>query len=77
MPPCLTPFVMKKLSDRADPHLTHAFWVVYHFMRILTKIRGIPLSISFFKIKSSQWFTLSNALDASIKHTYIDVDCDL
>ena len=45
--PCLTPFVMKKLSDRADPHLTHAFWVVYHFMRILTKIRGIPLSISF------------------------------
>ena len=67
MPPCLTPFVTTKLSDTADPHRTHAFWVVYHSMRILTKIKGIPLSISF--LKSNQWFTLSNAVDASIKHT--------
>ena len=32
MPPCLTPFVMRKLSDRTDPHLT-----------LVSFLSGVPL----------------------------------
>ena len=68
--PCLTPLLLLYMSDNESPHRT----CMGCFLYILNNKRNIKghTARSDNSLKSSMWYNLSNALEASMYDTYID-----